>query len=98
MARPEPATSAAAVFEQAPPAFSSDELLVIAQERFGLSGEVKPLVSERDQNARLRTPAGEYVLKVANLREDRAALEFQQTVLAHLEAVAPDLPVPRIQR
>jgi 4-aminobutyrate aminotransferase-like enzyme/Ser/Thr protein kinase RdoA (MazF antagonist) len=89
--------SAMAAFEQAPPAFPAADLQAIARELFGLTGEIVPLVSERDQNARVKGGEGDHVLKIANLGEDLAALEFQQTVLAHLEAVAPDLGVPRIR-
>lgn len=91
------AISAMAAFDKSPPAFSAADLQRIARERYGLTGEIAPLVSERDQNARIRTPEGDYVLKIANLGEDRMALEFQQAVLAHLETVAPDLGVPRIR-
>jgi Ser/Thr protein kinase RdoA (MazF antagonist) len=95
--QPKSAISAMAAFEKSPPAFPAAELQTIALERFGLTGEIAPLVSERDQNARVNTPEGDYVLKIANLGEDRMALEFQQAVLAHLENVAPDLGVPRIR-
>lgn len=91
------AASSTTVFEQAPPDFSAADLLTIARDCFALTGEIKPLVSERDQNARLKTADGDYVLKIANLGEDRAALDFQQAVLTHLETVAPDLGVPRIR-
>src|SRR5262245_38420105 len=90
--------SAMATFERAPPALAAADLQTMARERFGLTGEVTPLVSERDQNGRLKTAEGDFVLKVANLGEDRAALEFQQAVLAHLEEVAPNLGVPRIRQ
>src|SRR5215510_4668956 len=89
--------SAMAAFEQAPPAFAAADLQAMAKELFGLTGEIASLVSERDQNALLKTAEGDYVLKIANLGEDRAALAFQQAVLAHLAAVAPDLGVPRIR-
>lgn len=95
--QPKPAVSAMAAFDRSPPAFPAADLQTIARERFGLTGEIAPLVSERDQNALIRTSDGDYVLKIANLGEDRTALEFQQAVLVHLETVASDLGVPRIR-
>ncbi|HEY7687143.1 MAG TPA: phosphotransferase, partial [Dongiaceae bacterium] len=92
-----PIAASATVFEQAPPAFSDSDLLAIASERFALTGGIKPLVSERDQNARVTAAGGDYVLKIANLAEERTALEFQQAVLAHLALVAPGLGVPRVR-
>jgi hypothetical protein len=86
-----------AAFEQAPPAFAAEELRKIAQTRFGVAGEVTALVSERDQNGLIAGRDGSYVLKIANLGEERAALEFQHAVLGHVAAVAPDLGVPHVR-
>src|SRR5262245_1075633 len=96
-ARATPIPSAMSAFEQAPPAFPSAGLQALARKLFGLTGEIAPLVSERDQNARIKGADGDHVLKIANMGEERAALEFQQAVLAHLAAVAPDLGLPRLR-
>lgn len=83
-------------FEQAPPAFAEDDIKRIAAARFGLAGEITPLISERDQNARLCGERGSFVLKIANRAEAGEALAFQNAVLEHLRMVAPELGVPRV--
>ena len=65
------------VFESKPPEYSQEILSEIAADYFSKSGIIKPLVSERDQNARLITEEGDYVLKIANSAEDPEFLEFQ---------------------
>ncbi|MFN8020202.1 MAG: aminotransferase class III-fold pyridoxal phosphate-dependent enzyme [Acidimicrobiales bacterium] len=84
------------VFRHPAPAFAPDELAAIALEHFGLQGTIAPLDSERDQNARLVTADGTYVLKVANAHEDTGVLDLQLVMLDHLARVAPELPVPRV--
>ena len=61
-----------------PPRFSEDEARRIAQELFGLGGDLKSLKSERDQNFRILTPHGDgYVLKLSNAAEDPGVVDFQ---------------------
>ena len=72
--------------EITPPALSSADLARIAGEHFGLAGELKSLPSERDQNARLVTGRGEFVLKIANPSEDPALIDMQEAALLHLAA------------
>lgn len=83
-------------FTNAPPCLSDEALLAITEQHFGITGKIQPLASERDQNARLSTSHGDYVLKVANLAEDPALLSLQNAVLSHLETVDPSLGVPRV--
>ena len=84
------------VFESKPPSYSEDELAEIANEYFGKTGTLKMLVSERDQNARISTEDGVYVLKIANEAEDHGFLEFQNAVLNHIEEMDPSLAVPKV--
>ncbi len=84
------------VFRQPAPAFTLDELAVIAREHYGIDGIVSLLASERDQNARVFGAQGAFVLKVANAAEDVGVLDLQLALLQHLERTAPDLPVPRV--
>ena len=49
------------VFDSKPPAYSAELLAKITKDFFGKSGTIKPLVSERDQNARIITEDGDYV-------------------------------------
>ncbi len=86
------------VFESKPPAFSTEELSKIAQDYFNEGGTIKPLVSERDQNARLINNDGEYVLKVANKAEDRELIEFQNAVLNHVALLDPSLAIPTVKK
>ena len=66
-------------------------------DRFGLSGELGRLPGEADDNFSLRTAAGRrYVVKVAHERAEPRIVSFQVRVLRHLEAVAGELPVPRV--
>ena len=84
------------VFESKPPSYSTDELADIAQKYFGKTGTIKTLVSERDQNARIISDDGEYVLKVANSAEDKEFLEFQNAVLNHISELDEMLAVPAV--
>jgi 4-aminobutyrate aminotransferase-like enzyme/Ser/Thr protein kinase RdoA (MazF antagonist) len=84
------------VFESSPPAYTGQEVAKIADKYFGISGEIKMLVSERDQNARIRTQEGEYVLKIANSAENPENLEFQNAVLDHIAALDPSLAIPKV--
>ncbi len=67
------------------PHFSAAEAEKIAKEIFGVCGIFRPLPSERDQNYHVRTEdQKEYVLKIANQTEKRAALEFQNKAMIHV--------------
>jgi len=82
-----------------PPAFRDEEVRRIATELFGLDGEIKPLISERDQNFRIRTARGvQYVLKIANADEDATVVDLQVQSLLHVEKMDPGMPVPRVAR
>lgn len=81
--------------ETPPPALATADLVRLAQEQFGLKGTLKPLPSERDQNARLTTDRGEFVLKIANPSEDPALIDMQERALQHLAALGVE-GVPQI--
>lgn len=67
-------------------------------EQFGLHGEYTPLVSERDQNFRLRaTDGGQFLVKVTSAVEDAATTDFQIAALQHIEN-AGGIPVPGVVR
>src|SRR5579862_912762 len=83
----------------APPYLSTAEASEIARREFGISGEAQSLSSERDQNFRVRTPAGEqFVLHIANPADGLAVIDLQAQALLYVEAAAPALPVPRVIR
>lgn len=80
-----------------PPRFDADEIAALALDHYGLDVRVTPLTGERDQNARLRSADGDYVLKIASAAEDPAFTDLQIRALQHLAdrpQAAP--PVPRI--
>jgi 4-aminobutyrate aminotransferase-like enzyme/Ser/Thr protein kinase RdoA (MazF antagonist) len=68
------------------PRFSDRDAIRLARDLFGLDGSAHALPSERDQNFRLATEAGErFVLKIANASERREVLELQNEALEHIE-------------
>lgn len=84
------------VLEAPPVVASSAEVAGILQRRFGLSGSMRALASERDANVRIDTVAGPYLLKITNPAEDPAVTDLQTAALKHLEKSMPLLRVPRI--
>jgi len=79
-----------------PPRVPVAEIELAVEQQFGFSGRYLPLVSERDQNFRLKASGGaEYVVKVTSAAEPRPVSEFQIAALRHLETVGT-VPVPRV--
>ena len=78
------------------PRFDAQAAARLARDLYGLSGTVRSLTSERDQNFLLETSAGErLVLKIANALEDPAMLDAQQRAMTHVGSTALDL-APRV--
>jgi len=86
------------VFDHPKPRFSETEVQALLRRDFGLEGALTPLVSERDQNFRVASDAGTFVLKIGNAREDEQIILLQEAVLDHVAFVAPSLGVPRVIR
>ncbi len=97
-ALPQPVPPIGDLLSAPPPAFTAAEAEALAGVHYGLDGRASALTSERDQNFRLCTGQGDFVLKIANAAEPRGVTEFQTLALLHLEAKAPGLPVPRVRR
>lgn len=92
-----------AVVESESPRLGDSEVLQLVREHYGLEVQLKSLLSERDQNFRLRCDDGrQFVLKVANAAEDPLATDFQIQALNHLEQYLANndcpITVPRILR
>ena len=92
-----------AVIAQHAPRFADRAAKEIAKERYGLDVTVSALVSERDQNFRMRTKSGdEYVLKIANAAEAAEVTLFQIQALLHIASVVERkgmaIETPRILR
>jgi len=57
----------------------------IAEKYFGIQASASELPSERDRNFLLSAPDGEkFVLKIANVQEEREVLEAQNAMMKHL--------------
>ena len=48
------------------PNFDAQALGGLAIDLYGIKGDISSLVSFEDQNARIKTPGGSYVIKIAN--------------------------------
>ncbi len=82
-----------------PPDLDRTQLTELAQDAFGLTGTLRPLYSERDQNHRITDGAGrDWVMKVFNADEDEGVIACQLGALHHLAEVDPGLPVPLARR
>ncbi|MBS3647205.1 aminotransferase class III-fold pyridoxal phosphate-dependent enzyme [Pseudaminobacter sp. 19-2017] len=80
------------------PDFPLEQAGRLASKHFGLTGQLSRLDSERDQNFRLVSDAGEWTLKIVNASEPAVESEFQAALLEHLGAVAPQLTLPRLRK
>jgi 4-aminobutyrate aminotransferase-like enzyme/Ser/Thr protein kinase RdoA (MazF antagonist) len=67
------------------PSLTVEAAASLARRLYGLEAGATPLPSERDQNFRLETPAGDaFVLKIANAADGRELLRAQNAALAHV--------------
>lgn len=81
-----------------PPAFSEAFARRVAEQEFALEGEFTALISERDQNFKVRENGTAWVLKISNADEAPDVIDFQTRALEHIERRDPGLPVPRVLR
>ena len=76
-----------AFVERKRPQFTEREALEIAQSLYRVSGDLKELPSERDQNFHIRDDSGkEFVLKIASTLEPQDTLEMQNKAMEHVAA------------
>lgn len=78
------------------PAFSATDAARIAHDLFGISGTALHLEGECDQNLRLRTEDGDYILKFSSADYDPALLSLHVAAMTHIARNAPHLPIPRL--
>jgi 4-aminobutyrate aminotransferase-like enzyme/Ser/Thr protein kinase RdoA (MazF antagonist) len=79
------------------PRFSREEAGILLRSLYGLSGDLQPLPSERDQNfAVADARRGKFVLKISRTDEDRGVLDFQNAAMAHLLERVVSLRIPRV--
>lgn len=82
-----------------PPVFDQDEVSALFLEKYGLQAELRPLVSERDQNFHAVSSDGsQFVIKIANSAEPKVITDFQIQALLHVEKAGSRAAVPRIVR
>lgn len=80
------------------PEFSAEQAKAVLVEKFELSGELAPLVSERDQNFSVVTANQErFVFKIANRSEPQDATDFQIKALLHIEAAGCSVRTPCVR-
>ncbi|MCA3561907.1 MAG: aminotransferase class III-fold pyridoxal phosphate-dependent enzyme [Aestuariivirga sp.] len=84
------------VFDSPKPAFSPEEARHLLARDYGIDGTLKDLVSERDQNFLVDSPAGKFVLKIANALEDHAFLALQNAAMKHVAQADPTLGLQRV--
>ncbi len=90
-------TSGPTVLETARPRFSAEDASRIAREVFGLVGTAVELGSERDQAFLIEGEADGGVLKISNIREDPAFLDFERQAIRRIRDVDPELPVAQLR-
>jgi Ser/Thr protein kinase RdoA (MazF antagonist) len=79
------------------PSFTATEALAVAEQEFGIVGEVSALPSERDQNYLITdADGGKFVLKIANLGDAPELLDFQNQAMRHVEKSPADCRVQRV--
>ena len=90
---------AAAALSTAAPSLAMTEAAALAGRLYGIHGTAPPLGGERDQNCIIESADGaRHVLKISNLSEPVAVVDFQIAALEHIARAAPGLPVPRMVR
>jgi Ser/Thr protein kinase RdoA (MazF antagonist) len=78
------------------PNFDKKAIKDIVKEHYGIEGEIKPLVSYEDQNARINTGDAKYVLKISNKKWSLNYVKMQTEVLDHLKNTDPGLTFPSV--
>ncbi len=80
-----------------PPSVPLDQISETLAEHWGLSGRLRPLEGERDQNTQVTTADGRnFVLKIASPSEDPLTADFQCAALRHVAAADSGIGVPHV--
>jgi len=88
----------AEVLSEGSPALDIGWVRALAQDHYGLSGELVALTGERDRNYRLQSAVdgARFMLKVSHPAESALVADFQTQALVHIATADPGLPVQRI--
>lgn len=82
---------------QSSPNIDLRQVAEIADNYYGLRGDIKPLPGERDANFRLCvSPKQQYMLRFINTAEAPVEVAFQTELLRYLEVHAAELPIPKL--
>ena len=77
------------------PSVSEDQAKTFLSAEYGISADLTPLPSERDQNFRVTTTGGEpYILKITSSAEDLGQLEAENEAMALLAVPSTGVEVP----
>ena len=87
-----------ALLESPIPGWELAEVAAMLATELGLEGDLTPLSGERDQNLRLDSPDGGFVVRIANQAEVLAALDMQPAALDHIARWPGGPPVPEARR
>lgn len=79
-----------------PPALTDDEIAAIADEHWGIRGDLHRLRGERSTNARIRGPRHDVVVQIHSAGEEPAVVDLKTEAMRHVAARAPDVPVGRV--
>ncbi len=83
---PSTTTERADVIATVPPALAGQDAVQLLMDHYGIAASVTALVSERDQNFLVKSLDGaRYILKIANIAEDREFTDFQVAALSHIQ-------------
>jgi Ser/Thr protein kinase RdoA (MazF antagonist) len=75
------------IFDHPKPNRAENTVCELLLRDYGIAGTLKELASERDQNFLVTTADAQYVLKIANVAEERHFLELQNATLKHCAKV-----------
>ncbi len=78
------------------PDYNDNAIAAFASELYGIEGKNSSLLSYEDQNARIKTSTGSYVLKIANNRLPIKELEMQTDAIKYVRKTMPELNLPRV--
>ncbi|MEU0203432.1 MULTISPECIES: phosphotransferase [unclassified Streptomyces] len=70
---------------------------IFLEEHYRLGGQLERLATEKDDTFRLRTDAGDHLVKVSPPDEAEKVVDLQTAAMRYLERTAPQLPVQRVK-
>lgn len=81
-------------FNTAPPQIKHETAHEFLYKNYGISGSIVKLTSDRDLNFKVTSTEENFVMKIANLSEDKNILEMQNMALKHISSKNANIEVP----